>query len=118
MNDKMQVMVAWTKLIEPRQRKVLWKSQESKGEESSNHNKLVENSPKVPFEIMVKSFSSLCKLLQITTSANGYMKNCRTRQKITGTLTLSEMAEAYTLSSQIRNRSWIPQERTFFRNII
>ena len=118
MNDKMQVMVAWTKLIEPRQRKVLWKSQESKGEESSNHNKLVENSPKVPFEIMVKSFSSLCKLLQITTSANRYMKNCRTRQKITGMLTLSEMTEAYTLSSQIRNRSWIPQERTFFRNII
>ena len=34
-------------------------SHESKGEESSKHNKLVQNNPKAPFEIMMKSFSSL-----------------------------------------------------------
>ena len=38
-------------------------SHESKGEESSNHNKLVQNNLKAPFEIMVESFFSLCKLL-------------------------------------------------------
>ena len=38
-------------------------SQESKTEQSSNHNKLVQNNIKAPFEIMVKSFLSLCKLL-------------------------------------------------------
>ena len=38
-------------------------SHESKGEESSNHNELVQNNLKASFEIMVKSFLSLCKLL-------------------------------------------------------
>ena len=38
-------------------------SHKSNGEKSSNHNKLVQNNLKAPFEIMVKSFSSTCKLL-------------------------------------------------------
>ena len=45
-------------------------SHESKGEESRNHNKLVQNNLKAPFKIMGKSFSSLCKLLQIIAWAN------------------------------------------------
>ena len=56
-------------------------SHESKGEESSKHNKLVPNNLKAPFEIMVKSFSNLCKLLRITASANRFIKNCRSKQK-------------------------------------
>ena len=50
-------------------------SQESKGEQSSNHNKLVQNNIKAPFEIMVKSFLSLCKLLRITALANRFINN-------------------------------------------
>ena len=38
-------------------------SHKSKGEKSSNHNKLVQNNLKAPFEITMKSFSSTCKLL-------------------------------------------------------
>ena len=49
---------------------------------------------KAPFKIMVKSFSSLCKLLQITAWANRFIKNCQTNQKITGTLSSSEISEA------------------------
>ena len=49
---------------------------EIKGEESSNHNKLVQNNLKPPFEVMVKLFSSLCKLLQITSWADRFIKNC------------------------------------------
>lgn len=30
---------------------------------------------------MVKSFASLCKLLQISTWANGFIKNCQSRRK-------------------------------------
>ena len=41
-------------------------SHESKGEESSKHNKLVPNNLKALFEIMVKSFSNLWTLLRIT----------------------------------------------------
>ena len=41
-------------------------SHKSKGGESSNHNKFLQNNLKAPFEKMVKSFSSLCKLLRIT----------------------------------------------------
>ena len=42
---------------------------------------------------MVKSFSSLCKLLQITAWANRFVKNCRSKQKI-GALTSSEITKA------------------------
>ena len=49
---------------------------------------------KAPFKIIVKSFSSLCKLLQITAWANRFIKNCQTNKKITGTLSLSEISEA------------------------
>ena len=51
-------------------------SHESKGEESSNHKSLVQNNIKAPFEIMVKSFSSLWKLLRIFAWVNRFIKNC------------------------------------------
>ena len=69
-------------------------SYESKREEYSNHNKLAQNNLKAPSEIMVKSFSSLCKLLRITVWANKSIKNGRSKQKITGPLTSSEITEA------------------------
>ena len=65
----------------------------SKGEESSNHNNLVQNNLKSPFEIMVKSFSSLCRLLKTTVWANKFIKNCQSNEKITGILTLPEITE-------------------------
>ena len=67
---------------------------ESKGEESSKHNKLLQNNLKAPFEIMVKSFSSFCKLLRVTAWANIFTKNCRSKQKITGPLASSEITKA------------------------
>ena len=69
-------------------------SHESKGEESSNHNKLVQNNLKATFGIMLKSFSGLCKLLKISSWANRFIKNCRSKQKITATLTSLEITEA------------------------
>ena len=69
-------------------------SHESKVEELSNYNKLVQNNVKAPFKIIVKSFSSLRKLLRITTWANRFIKNCRSKQKITDTPTSSETTEA------------------------
>ena len=68
-------------------------SHESKGEESSNYNKLVQNNVKAPFEIMVKSFSSLCKLLLITAWVNRFIKNCRSKEKITGRIISSEITK-------------------------
>ena len=68
-------------------------SNESKGEESSNHNRLVLNNKKDPLEIMVKSLSSLCKLLQITAWTNRFIKNRQSKQKIPGTLTSSDITE-------------------------
>ena len=67
---------------------------ESIGKESSNHNKLVQKNLKAPFEITVKLFSNLCKLLQVTAWGNRLVKNCRSKQKIIGMLILSEITEA------------------------
>ena len=64
---------------------------ESKGEESINHNILVQNNLKASFEIMAKSFSSPCKPLQITAWAKRFIKNCCSQQKITDILTSSEI---------------------------
>ena len=50
-------------------------SHEIIGEESSNHNNFVHKNLTAPFEIMVKSFSSLCKLLRITAWATRFVKN-------------------------------------------
>ena len=60
-------------------------SHKSKGEESNIHKKLVKNNQKAL--LMVKSFSSLFKLQQITSWANRFIKNCRSKHRITGTLT-------------------------------